>query len=491
MTNAMPSPSTLSVAIVGSGFAGVLMAIRLRQIGIEDFLLFERAPAMGGVWRDNSYPGCACDVESHLYELQLAPNPDWTRRYASQAEIWDYLRAVADRFDITPRIRCGEPVEAARWDPATACWRLRTPRGEVAARHLVAATGALADPRMPDLPGLESFDGPVFHSARWDHGVDLTGKRVAVLGTGASAVQFIPAIQPAVERLTVFQRTAAWVIPRRDHAWGPRARAAFRRASLLHRGLRAVLRAERELVGLAFRHPGVMGALGQLARWHLHTQVEDPGLRATLTPDYVIGCKRILVSDDYYPALVQPNVAVVPGAAVSVLPGGVVGADGATRPADVIVCGTGFRVTDFPFAPSVTGRHGRRLSDAWAETATAHLGTTVAGFPNLYAIPGPNTGLGHSSVLMMMEAQVEHVIGALEHLRRTGAAVLEPRPEAQAAFVADVDRRMARTVWVTGGCRSWYLDRTGRNSTLWPGSIPQFERRVRRFRPEEYLVSRA
>ena len=476
------------VAIVGSGFAGVLMAIRLRQIGVADFVIFERGSDLGGVWRENTYPGCACDVESHLYALKLAPNPDWSHRFSPQAEIWDYLRTTAERFGVTGQIRYAEPVEHARWDQATSRWQLTTPQGSCTASHLVAATGALADPRMPDIPGLETFGGPVFHSAEWDHSVNLRDQRVAVLGTGASAVQFVPAIQPVVRKLTIFQRTPAWVVARHDHPWSPRTRALFRRASWLQRAYREWLRLKREMMGYGFWHPGAMRFLGMLATHHLKSQVPDPELRSKLTPTFTVGCKRILVSDDWYPALTRPNVELVAGAAERVTPTGVVGADGIERPADVLICGTGFRVTDFPFAPRVQGRDGLLLSDAWAETATAHAGTTVAGFPNLFVIPGPNTGLGHSSVLMMMEAQVEHAIGAIQHLERAGGGALEPRPEAQAAFVAEVDRRMAKTVWVTGGCQSWYLDRGGRNSTLWPGTIPQFERRVTRFRPEEYRV---
>jgi cation diffusion facilitator CzcD-associated flavoprotein CzcO len=486
----MNSPIHHHVAIVGSGFAGVLMAIRLRQVGITDFVIFERADDLGGVWRENVYPGCACDVESHLYALKLAPNPEWSRRFSPQAEIWDYLREVARRFEVTQHIRYAEPVEQARWDEAAAHWELTTTRGRCTATHLVAATGALADPRMPDLPGLQTFAGPAFHSAQWDHGVDLQGKRVAVLGTGASAVQFVPAIQPLVSRLTVFQRTPGWVVPRHDRPWSPQLKAVFRNVPALHRTYREWLRLKREFMGISFWHPSVGRVVGHLARHHLSRQVKDPVLRRKLTPDFAVGCKRILVSDDWYLALTRPNVELVAAAAARVTPTGVVGADGVERPADVLICGTGFRVTDFPFAPHVAGRDGLVLSDTWATTATAHAGTTVAGFPNLFVIPGPNTGLGHSSVLMMMEAQVEHVIGALQHLERAGGRALEPRAEAQAAFVAEVDRRMAGTVWVTGGCQSWYLDRGARNSTLWPGTIPQFERRVARFRPEEYQVHR-
>lgn len=474
------------VLIVGTGFAGIGMAIALREAGIDDVILLERAGDLGGVWRENTYPGAACDVESHLYALSVAPNPDWSHRYPPQGEIWAYMRQVADRFGITPRMRFHQPVTAARWDNATSRWTVTTPSHTYTARYLVAATGALADPEMPDLPDLASFQGPVFHSAQWDHTVPLEGRRVAVLGTGASAVQFVPAIQPRVAHLTVFQRTPAWVVSRHDHPFSPRTRALFRRMPALQRAYRRWIRTKREVMGIGFWHPGLMRVLGGIARVHLHKGVRDPALRAILTPDYTVGCKRILVSDDYYPALVRPNVTVVPRAAVRIAPDAVITGDGQRHPADVLICGTGFRVTEFPFAPLVTGRDGRTLADTWGATAVAHAGTTVAGFPNLFLIPGPNTGLGHSSVLLMFEAQIAHVTGAIREAQARGASAVEPRPEAQAAFVAAVNRKMAGTVWVTGGCRSWYLDATGRNSTLWPGTVPAFERRVARFRPEEY-----
>lgn len=479
------------IVIIGSGFSGIGAAIRLKQSGIEDFVILERAGDLGGVWRDNSYPGCACDVESHLYEYSFAPNPDWSRRYSPAAEIWEYLRQCAERFGVTPHIRYRETVADVSWDEAAARWQVTTSSGSYSASLVVAATGALSEPRMPDLPGLDSFTGPVFHSARWDHGVDLTGKRVAVLGTGASAVQFVPAIQPKVGRLIVFQRTPAWVVPRDDHAFSAATRAMFRRFPLVKRALRGRITATREMLGVGFRHPAVMQLTSVIGHRHLRKSVPDPALRARLTPDFLIGCKRVLVSDDYLPALTRPNVEVVSGGAVRVTPRGVVGADGVEREADVIVCGTGFLVTEFTFAHLIRGRDGHTLSEAWGPSPVAHLGTTVAGFPNLFLVPGPNTGLGHSSVLLMFEAQIEHLIDTVRHMDRLQLAAVEPKPEAQAAFVADVDRRMEKTVWLKGGCRSWYLDSTGRNSTLWPGTPRQFRRRVAHFDPGEYALRHA
>lgn len=480
------APPHFRIAIIGSGFGGLGTAIRLRQRGLHDFVVFERAEDVGGVWRDNRYPGCACDVQSHLYSFSFAPNPHWTRRFSPQPEIWEYLRRCAAEFGILPHVRLGHEVRHASWDDGAARWRLETSRGAFSADVLVAAPGALSEPRIPDLPGLDTFHGPVLHSARWDERVSLEGKRVAVVGTGASAIQIVPAIQPIVRTLVLFQRTAPWVTPRRDRPIGPRLHAALERLPSLRRAVRGALYGFRELFGLGFRHPWLNRLLERVALAHLRRQVADPALRAKLTPTYRMGCKRILVSDDFYPAVTRPNVTLVDHRVVAVRPRAVVAADGAEHPADVLVLATGFHVTDFPFASGIIGRGGRTLAGVWGPSPREHVGTTVGGFPNLFVLQGPNTGLGHSSVLLMIEAQIEHVLGALRHMDAHGLAAIEPTPEAQAAFVAAVDRDMARTVWVTGGCRSWYLDETGRNATLWPGSIASFRRRVAPFHPAEY-----
>lgn len=474
------------VIIVGSGFAGVGAAIRLRQSGLTDFVMLERAGELGGVWRDNVYPGCACDVQSHLYEYSFAPNPDWTERFASGPEIWAYLERCATQFGVRPHLRVRHSVRELRWDNAGARWRVDTSAGPFTADVVVAAVGALSEPLVPALPGLEQFEGPAFHSARWPREFDPAGLRVAVVGTGASAVQIVPAIQPVARQVILFQRTPAWVVPRWNRPIGERRRALYRRAPPLQRAVRAGIHAGRELLGLAFRHPAAMAMLQGVARLHLRRSVPDPVLRAALTPDYTIGCKRIMVSDDYLPALCQPNVTVVAGGAREVRARSVVGG-AAEHPVDAIVLCTGFRATEYPFGRVIRGRDGRTLSDVWGGSPRAHLGTTVHGFPNLFLLQGPNTGLGHSSVVLMQEAQIEHLLNALRHQAREGVTALEPTADAQAAFVADVDRRMRRTVWLRGGCRSWYLDGTGRNSTLWPGSIRQFTRRVAPFRAAEYL----
>jgi len=482
--------TNVGIAIIGSGFGGLGAAIRLKRQGCEDFVIFERAGDVGGVWRDNTYPGCACDVESHLYSFSFAPNPDWSHSFSRQPEIWEYLRRCAKDYGLLPHLRFRHEVREATWESDAQRWRIETSQGTYTASVLVAAAGSLSDPALPKLKGLENFKGKVFHSARWDHGFDLTGSRVAVIGTGASAIQFVPAIQPQVGKLHLFQRTAPWIVPRRDRPLAEREREKFRRYPLLQRVARGGIYGLRELFGFAFRHPWALKYFERIARRHLERAVADPVLRAKLTPDYTIGCKRILISNDYLPALTQANVELVTDGIAEVREHSIVSTDGTERFVDVIIFGTGFRVTDLPFAKHIRGRDGRTLSEVWAGSPKAHAGTTVAGFPNLFLLQGPNTGLGHTSVILMLEAQIEHVLGAVRFMRRHHVAAMEPRPEAQTAYVSDIDQRMQGTVWNSGGCLSWYLDVNGRNSTLWPRTTWRFHRRVSRLVPGEYLLTR-
>ena len=478
--------SHVHVAVIGAGFGGLGAAVRLRQRGFTDFLVFEKADDVGGTWRDNSYPGCACDVPSHLYCFSFAPNPQWRDTFSGQAEIWDYLRAVATRHGVDPHLRLGHEVRDLAWDDAAGHWRLATSRGEFTADVVVAAGGPLSDPAIPELAGLFTFGGTVFHSANWRHDHDLTGRRVAVVGTGASAIQFVPEIQPKVGALLLFQRTPAWVMPRRSRRLTALEHAIYRRLPLAQRLARAGIYWGREVLALAFQHPPLMGVVRRLGLRQLRRQVPDVDLRARLTPRYTPGCKRMLLSNDYLPSLTRPNVEVVTAGIREVRPQGIVTEDGALHEVDTIIFGTGFHVTDPPLTRMVRGRGGTRLADAWRETMTAYLGTTVAGFPNLFLLLGPNTGLGHNSVVFMIESQLRHVLGALEHMRRTGVRVLEPTPAAQRDFVARVDARMRGTVWLRGGCQSWYLDSGGRNSTLWPGFSFSYRLRARRFRASAY-----
>jgi cation diffusion facilitator CzcD-associated flavoprotein CzcO len=476
------------VAIVGSGFGGLGAAIRLQRDGVDDYVVFERAPDVGGTWRDNTYPGCACDVESHLYSFSFALEPGWSYRFSRQPQIQAYLQRCARDFGVLPRIRFNHEVRSAAWDERARRWIIETSQGVCSAAVLVLASGPLSEPVVPDLPGLATFRGAVFHSARWNHDVELTGRRIAVIGTGASAIQFVPAIQPKVARLHLFQRTPPWIIPRPDAPIPVWRRALYRRVPPLQRAVRFLIYLVREGWVVVFRRPAMMERVQRLALRHLRRSISNPDLRHKLTPNYTMGCKRMLLSNDFYPAVSQPNVEVITSGVAEVRRDSVVAGDGIERPVEVIIFGTGFRPTDPPLAAHMRGRAGRPLSEVWAGSPRAYAGTTVAGFPNLFILLGPNTGLGHNSVVYMIEAQIDHLIGALRHMRRTGAAAIEPAPEAQAAYVAAVDRRMRGTVWTAGHCRSWYLDRTGRNSALWPDSSWRFSRRVSSFDPREYVA---
>jgi cation diffusion facilitator CzcD-associated flavoprotein CzcO len=463
--------------------------MRLKQEGIEDFVVLERAHDVGGTWRDNSYPGCACDVQSHLYSFSFAPNPEWTRSFSPQPEIWEYLKRCARDFGILPHVRFGHEVLEAAWDKAAQCWRIETSQGRLTASVLVMASGALSEPALPQLPGADAFKGRMFHSARWEHNLDLSGLRVAVVGTGASAIQFVPEIQPKVAMLHLFQRTAPWIVPRRDRALAEGERRLFRRFPLAQRLTRAWIYLLRELFVLGFRHLWLAKHVQRMALRHLERSVPDASLRAKLTPDYLIGCKRILISNDYLPSLMRPNVELVTEQIARVREHSIVSRDGVERAVDVIIFGTGFRVTDPPLATQTRGGDGRTLAEVWGGSPQAHVGTTVAGFPNLFVLMGPNTGLGHNSVIYMIEAQIEHLLKALRYMRRHNVSTLEPRADVQAAYVEEVQRRMRGTVWTAGGCASWYLDSKGRNSTLWPDFTWRFRRRVARLNPDEYLMN--
>jgi cation diffusion facilitator CzcD-associated flavoprotein CzcO len=475
------------IAIVGAGFGGLGAAIRLKQRGHDDFVVFERAGDLGGTWRDNSYPGCACDVPSHVYSFSFALNPTWSSTYSPQPEIWQYLRGCADRFALRPNIRFDTDVRLAYWDAAAGHWRIETSRGEWTADVLISAGGPLNEPVIPKLAGLETFRGETFHSSRWNHGHDLTGRRVAVIGTGASAIQFVPAIQPSVAHLTLFQRTAAWVMPRNERPLRRWEHALYRRIPGAQRLMRTIVYWAIESTVIGFLRPPVMRLAQRIALRNLRSAVADPALRARLTPDYAMGCKRVLKSNTYYPALTRANVDVVTDPIAEVRPGGIVTRDGVEHEVDTIIFGTGFHVTDLPISERVRGRDGRSLAEVWQGSPQAYRGTTVAGFPNLFLLLGPNTGLGHNSVVLMIESQIEYILGALKTLQH--ARSIEPRAQAQRAFTAAVDRRMAKTVWATGGCSSWYIDKTGRNSTLWPGSTWRFRQRMKRFDPHAYEVT--
>jgi cation diffusion facilitator CzcD-associated flavoprotein CzcO len=473
-------------AIVGSGFGGLGMAIRLKQAGISDFAIFERALEIGGTWRDNTYPGCACDVESQLYSYSFAPHPGWSRMFSPQAEIQAYLIDCSKRFDVRSHIHFNHNVQRIVWDEAKKHWHLTTSKGEYTAKTVMLAMGPLSEPLMPKIRGLETFKGQVFHSARWDHDYDLSGKRVAVIGTGASAIQFVPEIQPQVARLHVFQRTAPWVVPRIDRPFKSAEQRRFARFPWLLRLNRLRIFCFRELIGLTFRHRSLIKFTRKVAVKHLQRAISSDAMRKQLTPNYEMGCKRVLISNNYYPALIKENVEVVTSDVREIGDDQIVSADGSVRPVDAIILGTGFRVTDFPHAHMIVGRGGRTLAEAWRGSPKAFVGTTVAGFPNLFSLLGPNTGLGHSSVVLMIEAQIEQILRILSHMRRRGHETVEVKAEAQDAYNAWIDKKSKSTVWLSEGCKSWYLDENGHNAGIWPMSVPAFQRRARRFSRHDF-----
>ena len=472
---------TPRVAIVGAGASGLCMAIALKKAGIESFTIFEKSDGVGGTWRDNTYPGAGCDVPSHLYSFSFAPNPEWSHAYSLQPEILRYFEDCARRFGLLPHCRFRTELESARFDEAAALWRLRTKEGEeIAAEILVSGVGQLNRPMYPKLPGLENFRGKTFHSARWDHGYDLAGKRVAVIGNGASALQFIPRIAPVVGKLSLFQRSNNWVIPRGDRAYTDREKAWFRRSKtfrLLRRGLIYLLL---ENNFFAFR-PGTFMArmMEKRARAHLAAQVPDPAMRERLTPDYPIGCKRILIGDDYYPAIVRDNVEVVTDAIVRVTEDAVVTADGREHPVDAILYATGFVTTSFLAPMKITGRGGVRLEDAWKEGAEAYLGIAVAGFPNFFLLYGPNTNLGHNSIIFMIECQVRYVSACLKTMTKKHLRWLDVKPAAMARFNKELRRKLDKTVWATS-CTSWYKTEDGKITNNWSDFTLRYWWRTRR-----------
>ncbi len=482
----------IDIAIIGSGFAGLCMAIKLKEAGFTDFFIAEQADSLGGTWRDNHYPGCACDVQSHVYSFSFAPNPNWSRQFAPQAEIRDYLEQCAERFKLAPYLCFGMGLVRAVFDEQQQRWQLTFSNGrQVSARVLVSGMGGLSRPALPDIAGLDSFKGERFHSQQWNHGYSLKGKRVAVIGTGASAIQFVPQIAPQVAHLDLFQRTPPWIMPKPDRAISPAERWLFKHLPFTQRLLRGAFywALEGRVVGFAL-HPRLMKMVQKIAQRHLHKQVSRPSLRKTLTPNYTIGCKRVLISNDYYPALARSNVEVVTTRVLRVEADGVVTADGTKHPADCLIFGTGFQATDPLPRDCIIGRGGIDLMDTWRDGAHAYKGTTVPGYPNLFLIVGPNTGLGHNSMILMIEAQVTYILDALTQMQRHRIATVDVKPAVEHAYNLQLQDNLKRTIWNTGGCQSWYLDpRTGKNTTLWPGSTWRFKRVTRQFALKDYAAN--
>lgn len=477
-----------SIAVVGGGFGGVGAAAMLARVGYSDVTVFEKAERVGGVWQANTYPGAACDIPSHLYEYSFAPN-GWSRRFSPGPEIRAYVEGVARRFGVLDRIRTGTEVRSASWDEVSGRWRLETSAGPHEADILVTACGQLSVPKVPRLQGLDDFEGPAFHTAEWRHDVDLAGKRVALVGTGCSAIQVGPAIQPEVAQLDVYQRSPGWTLAKSDHAYSPLMRAVFRRLPALRRLDRASIYAFQDLAAAAFTsRRWLLPLFRLLGKRQIDSAIADPELRRKVTPDYEFGCKRIMLTDDWYPTLTRDNVELIAEGVDSVTPHGIRDATGAERPADAIVFATGFASHDFVAPMRITGRDGRSLTDAWAEVPRAYLGLTVPDFPNMFLLYGPNTNGGSGSVVNTLECGIGHLIAALREMEATGAARIEVRPEAAAEFDRELRAALTGTVW-QAGCSNWYLDENGNDSSNWPWTWSAYRRRTRELVPGAYAFA--
>lgn len=485
---ASASETPLHTIIVGAGFGGLCMAIKLLAAGFKNILILEKGDEVGGTWRDNQYPGAACDVQSHLYSFSFAPKTDWTQRYAGWAEIQDYILEVTERFGIRPFIRFGQTVCATQFDETSGLWSIRTSAGaHYRCQFWVMASGPLHVPQYPDIKGIESFRGKVMHSARWDKSYDFTGKRVASIGSGGSAIQYVPEIAPSVEKLHVFQRTAAWVFPRDESGYSAWRKRLFARVP----GLRIVHRwrlywSNESFVWILFA-PRIALTLQKLLAWHMRRKIDNPALAERLIPDYTIGCKRLLISNKWLPAFNRPNVELVTDGIREIRAHCIVSADGKEREIDCLVLGTGFIVDPRRYLQDfiLTGSSGRRLQDVWASAPAANLGITVAGFPNMFLLVGPNSVLGHNSIIFMIEAQVHYVLKCMAETQRRSASSLAVKPEVQQRFNQWVARRLSDTVW-NSGCKSWYQTDEGVNFTLWPGSTWRYWLACRRLRAADY-----
>ena len=494
---ALPAPRHHDVVVIGAGFGGLGMGIQLKRAGRHDFVIVDQHVGVGGTWHANRYPGAACDIPSLLYSFSFAPNARWTRNYPGQQEIEAYLGDCVQRFGLGPHLRMRTRVAGIEWDDVTQRWTIRAEqRGgacvEWTARVVVNATGGLSRPKMPDLPGLAEFAGTVMHTARWHGEVPLEGKRIAVIGTGASAIQLVPQLVDKAARVVLFQRTPAWILPRRERVFTPAERWLYAHVPGLRRAARALAYAAHELRAPGFVwQPRILQSLEPLVLARLARHVRDPALREALTPRYRMGCKRVLISNDFYPAMQRRNVQLVTTPVERVVADGVVTADGTRHPLDVLVMATGFQAADAMAPYPVRGRRGAELNQVWRDGARAYLGTTVPGFPNLFLIVGPNTGLGHNSMVVMIESQIRYVIDALARMDRARLAGVDAKADVAAAFNERLQQRMKRTVWSTGGCTSWYQSKSGLITTLWPGTTLEYRLRTRRFRLADYEPLRA
>jgi cation diffusion facilitator CzcD-associated flavoprotein CzcO len=481
-------PRDLQVVIVGAGFGGIAAAIELRRHRFTDVTILEAGPDLGGTWLHNTYPGCACDVPSHLYSFSYAQRRDWSRLCSPQPEILAYLKDVARRHGVDGLVQTGRTVSACAWDDDRRRWTVATEEGQsYEADAIVLATGQLHEPNVPRIEGADAFAGRTFHSARWEHDYDLRGKRVAVIGTGASAVQFVPEVAEQAAHVAVFQRTGNWFLPRRNRSYPAPIRWAIEHVPGVQWLRRRYMFFYCEALTMAIRHPATLGRmLGARSAAFMRMQVRDPALRERLWPDYTFGCKRVLFTSYFLPALQRPNVELVTDAIAGMAADGVVTADGTLHEADCVVQATGFKASDFMFPMKVAGAGGRDLEEVWAGGAHAHLGMTVPGFPSMFILYGPNTNTSGGSIITYLEAQARYVRQALEHVRLRDAAAIDVRPEAEAASDRELQARFAGTAWTR--CHSWYRDDDagGRIVANWPGYMTDYLDRTRTLDPSEY-----
>lgn len=507
---------TLDVAIVGSGFAGLGMAIQLRRKGVNNFVVLEKADSVGGVWRDNRYPGCACDVPSHLYSYSFEPNPQWSRSYSPQGEIENYLQHCAQKYEVLPNIRFGSHLVRADFDEHAACWRLHVADSVelkhymirhglklgdrldidapefptltvIRARVLISGMGGLSAPALPDIRGMSEFRGKIFHSQDWPKDYSIIGKRVAVVGTGASAIQLVPQLQRYAERVDLYQRTPAWILPKHDHSVSGFKRRLFAMLPFTQRLMRSIIYWQAEALVVGFLGGKVLMKLAEMgARKHLYRQVPDPQLRHALMPNYRIGCKRVLISNEYYPSLGRPNVSLITEGIDQLSERGIVDRNGVLREVDAVVFSTGFQATSFVPPGAIVGLGGKELSAYWKGGAEAYKGSTVSGFPNFFMLVGPNVTLGHNSMIFMIEAQIDYVLDALDQMSKHGIDAVDIKSSVQTQYNEALQKDMKSTVWSTGGCKSWYMDDNGKNVTLWSGSSWRFRRITQRFDIENY-----
>lgn len=479
------------IAIIGTGFGGIGIAIQLQKAGFRDFILLEKQADVGGCWRDNSYPAAACDVPSHLYSFSFEPKFDWSRKFAPQAEIYQYIADCAQKYQLLPKIQFNTEVVSAQFDAQQGLWIIKTNQQTLLARVLISGCGQLNRPAYPKLKGIDSFKGEVFHSATWNHRYDLANKKVAVVGTGASAIQFVPAIVPKVKSLSLFQRSAPYVIPKPDRAYSGIEQRLYAKLPALQEASRAAIYSQHEVRALAFT---VFQAALKPFEWqfkrHLNKSVKDPVLRAKLTPDYPLGCKRILISNEYYDALAKPHVNVVNDGIEQITATGITTNDGQHHPVDAIIYGTGFQATDFLSPMHIIGKDGQALNQVWQDGAEAYLGMTVSGFPNLFLLYGPNTNLGHNSILYMLESQFAYIVDALQQMRAHQWQSIDVKNQVQGVYNRWVQAKINQTIWAAD-CNSWYKTESGKNTNNWVGFTLLYRYKTRHFVADDYVAQKA